>query len=68
MDKTDSISNMNIKIVILLTYVSNFWKTLEALSVNSKINFILFLRRSGNCVTERKIIFGITDKSYIFQV
>ena len=51
---------MDVKIVILLKYVSDFWKTLEARLINSKINLIL----TWFCVTERKTTFV---RSYIFQ-
>ena len=66
MDKTDSTSTMDVKIVILLKYFSNFWKTLVALLINSKIKLILAW--SGNCVMERKTTFDITDKNLNISV
>ena len=41
MDKTDNTSTMDVKVEILLKYLSNFQKTIEALLINSKINLIL---------------------------
>lgn len=66
MDKTDSTSTMDVKIVILLKYFSNFWKTLVALLINSKIKPILAW--SGNCVMERNTTFDITDKNLNISV
>ena len=39
-DKTDSTATMDVKIAILLKYVCKFWRTFEALLINTKINLI----------------------------
>ena len=60
----------DVKIAVLLKYLSNFWRTLKMLLINCEINLILSW--SGNCVisfTTRETKFNITDiKHYVLVV
>ena len=52
----------NVDILVLLKYVSNFWRTLEMLIINCEINVILTL----NSVANQDATVAITDgKLYV---
>ena len=48
MEKTLIMLKKDVRIAVLLKYLSNFWKTIEMLLINCKINLILTW--SANCV------------------
>ena len=70
LDNTNNESIINAKIVVLLRYLSNFWRTLEIPLINYEIN--LSLTVSANCeISEgnRAKTFAITNtKPYVPDV
>ena len=58
-DNTNNAGILNVKIVVTLNYLSNFWKTLEIQLINCEIT--IYLNWSGNCIISEK------DRAVLFQ-
>ena len=58
----------DVEIIVPLKYLSNFWKALEMLLINCKVNLILTW--SSTCVITNSTDegkFAITDTNFMFQ-
>ena len=58
-DNTNNAGILNVKIVVTLNYLSNFWKTLEIQLINCEIT--IYLNWSENCIISEK------DRAVLFQ-
>ena len=72
-DFTDNNGTKNVKIMVPLKYLSNFWRTREMPLINCEVNLILLW--FANCVivsiavANQGVVFAITDiKLYILAV
>ena len=72
-DQTDINDRINVKTMVALKYVSNFWRTLETPLINGEINLILTWSEkcviASNTVANQAKTFAITDtKLYVSVV
>ena len=58
-DNTNNAGILNVKIVVTLNYLSNFWKTLEIQLINCEIT--IYLNWLENCIISEK------DRAVLFQ-
>ena len=68
-DRTENDGTKNVKIMVLLKYLSNFWRTLEMSLINCKINLILVIVVIDAPIENQVPTFTITDtKLYVLVV
>ena len=71
-DQTDINDRINVKTMVALKYVSNFWRTLETPLINGEINLILTWSEkcviASNTVANQAKTFAITDTKFYVSV